>query len=75
MGEGGGQLSKSQRQQIAIARALVRQPQVLILDEITSSLDMTSENKVRLNIPQGQKSLAVYFRQVLYQLLLSIYVQ
>ncbi|XP_077936830.1 antigen peptide transporter 2-like isoform X2 [Gasterosteus aculeatus] len=45
VGEGGGQLSKSQRQQIAIARALVRQPQVLILDEITSSLDMTSENK------------------------------
>uniref|UniRef100_A0AAQ4QFA9 ABC transporter domain-containing protein n=1 Tax=Gasterosteus aculeatus aculeatus TaxID=481459 RepID=A0AAQ4QFA9_GASAC len=73
VGEGGGQLSKSQRQQIAIARALVRQPQVLILDEITSSLDMTSENKVRLNIPQGQKSLAVYFRQVLYQSLLSIY--
>nr|XP_040043811.1 antigen peptide transporter 2-like isoform X2 [Gasterosteus aculeatus aculeatus] len=46
VGEGGGQLSKSQRQQIAIARALVRQPQVLILDEITSSLDMTSENKI-----------------------------
>ncbi|XP_037330989.2 antigen peptide transporter 2-like [Pungitius pungitius] len=46
VGEGGGQLSKSQRQQIAIARAVVRQPQVLILDEITSSLDMTSENKV-----------------------------
>ncbi|KAM8840533.1 antigen peptide transporter 2a [Spinachia spinachia] len=46
VGEGGGQLSKSQRQQIAIARALVRQPRVLILDEISSSLDMTSENKV-----------------------------
>ncbi|KAM6904292.1 antigen peptide transporter 2a [Lycodopsis pacificus] len=47
VGEGGGHLSKSQKQQIAIARALVRQPQVLILDEITSSLDMTSENKIQ----------------------------
>nr|XP_020514036.1 antigen peptide transporter 2-like [Labrus bergylta] len=47
VGEGGGQLSKSQKQQIAIARALVRQPQVLILDEITSSLDAQSENKVQ----------------------------
>lgn len=46
VGEGGGQLAKSERQRIAIARALVRQPQILILDEITSSLDSESENKV-----------------------------
>lgn len=47
VGESGSQLSKSERQQIAIARALVRQPRVLILDEITSSLDTESENKVQ----------------------------
>ncbi|KAM3596903.1 uncharacterized protein V6R79_022605 [Siganus canaliculatus] len=47
VGEGGGMLSKSERQRIAIARALVRKPQVLILDEITSSLDSDSENKVQ----------------------------
>nr|XP_046274681.1 antigen peptide transporter 2a [Scatophagus argus] len=47
VGEGGSQLSKSERQRICIARALVRQPQVLILDEITSSLDAESERKVQ----------------------------
>lgn len=47
VGESGSQLSKSEKQQIAIARALVRQPRVLILDEITSSLDTESENKVQ----------------------------
>ncbi|XP_060948274.1 antigen peptide transporter 2a [Limanda limanda] len=46
VGEGGGQLSKSEKQRIAVARALVRKPQVLILDEITSSLDTENQNKV-----------------------------
>lgn len=46
LGEGDGLLSKSERQRIAIARAMVRQPQVLILDEITSCLDAESEHKV-----------------------------
>lgn len=50
VGEGGGQLSKSERQRIAIARALVRRPQVLILDEITSSLDTESENKIQQSL-------------------------
>ncbi|XP_053190661.1 antigen peptide transporter 2a [Scomber japonicus] len=50
VGESGSQLSKSERQRIAIARALVRQPQVLILDEITSSLDAECENKVQQSL-------------------------
>ncbi|KAM9824021.1 antigen peptide transporter 2-like [Neosynchiropus ocellatus] len=47
VGEGGGRLSQSERQLIAIARALVRQPKVLILDEISSALDAESENQIQ----------------------------
>jgi glucan exporter ATP-binding protein len=55
VGERGRQLSGGERQRIAIARALLKDPPILILDEATSALDATTEAKLKTALDEVMK--------------------
>ena len=61
VGERGSNLSGGQRQRLAIARSVLQNPNLLIMDESTSALDFQTERKVSLNLMEYFRGKTVLF--------------
>ncbi|MCI9360441.1 MAG: ABC transporter ATP-binding protein [Hungatella sp.] len=58
--QGGGNLSGGQKQRLTIARALVRKPEILILDDSASALDFATDAALRKAIRESTKNMTVF---------------
>ena len=75
VGERGVTLSGGQKQRISIARALIREPEILILDDCLSAVDTSTENTILKNLkPLLKKSISIIIGHRISSVSLSDYI-
>ncbi|MCR4911068.1 MAG: ABC transporter ATP-binding protein/permease [Bacilli bacterium] len=72
--EGGTNVSGGQRQRLCIARALIKKPELLILDDSTSALDLLTDKKIRNRLKQNKEMSKVIVSQRISSIMDSDYI-